>query len=323
MSRSLRAFSLVVLVATVLAVALAGDAWARAGGGRSFGSAGSRSYSMPRSYSAPARPATPAPSPSTQPSTSPTPYQSQPSPFGGFWRGLAGGVMGGFLGSLLFGGLAHGGGWGGGFGGGFGLLEILLLAGLAYAVFAMVRRSRAQEAPATGYYDRSAAESYTGAATMEPPPAARDDVEAGIRHIQQMDPSFDVRSFTEWATDAFFQIQAAWMHRDLEKLRPLLTEEMQHEFRDMIEQARAAGRINKLENITVRSVEPVEAWQEQGRDYVTVRYLANLLDYTVDEKTGAVVQGDQNTPVKFEEYWTWARNVGPNAWRLTAIQQAG
>jgi len=225
---------------------------------------------------------------------------------------------------MLFGGLAHGGGFGGGLGGGFGLLEILLLAGLAYAVFAMVRRNRAQQVPATGYYDRGAAQSYGGAtATAEPPAAARDDVETGIRHIQQMDPSFDPRAFTEWATDAFFQIQAAWMHRDLEKLRPLLTEEMQSEFREMIEKARAAGRINKLENITVRSVEPIEAWQEQGRDYLTVRYLANLLDYTVDERTGAVVQGDDAAPVKFEEFWTWARQVGPNAWKLTAIQQAG
>jgi len=34
-----------------------------------------------------------------------------------------------------------------------------------------------------------------------------------------------------------------------------------------------------------------------------------------------VVEGSRAEPVKFEEYWTFVRPVGPNAWRLSAIQQ--
>ena len=85
---------------------------------------------------------------------------------------------------------------------------------------------------------------------------------------------------------------------------------------------RQQRRVNHLENIAVRSVEATEAWQEAGQDFVTMRFLANLLDYTVDEATGQVVEGSRTEPVKFEEYWTFARPVGPNAWRLSAIQQA-
>jgi predicted lipid-binding transport protein (Tim44 family) len=69
-------------------------------------------------------------------------------------------------------------------------------------------------------------------------------------------------------------------------------------------------------------VELTEAWQEQGQDYITVRLLANLLDYTVDETTGTIVAGSDATPVKFEEFWTWVRPVGRNEWRLGAINQA-
>ena len=118
------------------------------------------------------------------------------------------------------------------------------------------------------------------------------------------------------------RIQAAWMRRDGEKLRPILTEEMHAVFAKHIDAARAKGQTNKLENITVRSVEPTEAWQEQGQDYITVRLLANLLDYTVDETTGKVVDGNDSAPVKFEEFWTWVRPVGRNDWRLSAINQA-
>jgi predicted lipid-binding transport protein (Tim44 family) len=47
-----------------------------------------------------------------------------------------------------------------------------------------------------------------------------------------------------------------------------------------------------------------------------------LLDYTVDAKTGAVVSGSNSDPIEFEEYWTFTRAVGPNAWKLAAVQQA-
>ena len=83
---------------------------------------------------------------------------------------------------------------------------------------------------------------------------------------------------------------------------------------------KAKGQVNRLENIAVRSVEITEAWQESGMDYVTVRFLANLLDYTTDE-AGKVLSGSDAAPVKFEEYWTLTRPVGPGAWKLSAIQQ--
>jgi predicted lipid-binding transport protein (Tim44 family) len=137
-----------------------------------------------------------------------------------------------------------------------------------------------------------------------------------------MDPRFDEAAFRESCSDSFFRIQAAWMHLDLGKLRPLLTEEMQEVFRKQIEELRSKRQINKLENIAVRSIEVTEAWQEQGLDYITVRYLANLLDYTVDEASGKIVSGNDSEPVKFEEFWTWVRPVGPNLWRLSAINQA-
>jgi predicted lipid-binding transport protein (Tim44 family) len=47
-----------------------------------------------------------------------------------------------------------------------------------------------------------------------------------------------------------------------------------------------------------------------------------MLDYTVDEHSGQVYEGSRTTPVRFEEYWTFVRPCGPNAWQLSAIQQA-
>ena len=83
----------------------------------------------------------------------------------------------------------------------------------------------------------------------------------------------------------------------------------------------AQGRKNRMDNIALRESEITEAWTESGIDYITVRLHANLLDFTVDGKSGAVVQGSNSEPVEFEEFWTFSRPVGPNPWKLAAVQQ--
>jgi predicted lipid-binding transport protein (Tim44 family) len=240
-------------------------------------------------------------------------------------RGLAGGIVGGLLGGMLFWSLGFAGGMGEGFGSGFGMMDLLLLAGIAYLIFWFIRRKRAaEEAPATAYSSHMSADAYgsgAASATLDAP-SWQQDRDRGLGHVRQMDPGFDEAAFREMCTDRFFQVQAAWMRRDGDKLRPLLTDEMQAVFAKHIDAAKAKRQINKLENITVRSVELTEAWQEQGQDYITARILANLLDYTVDQATGNVVDGSDSAPVKFEEFWTWVRAVGRPDWRLTAISQA-
>ena len=47
-----------------------------------------------------------------------------------------------------------------------------------------------------------------------------------------------------------------------------------------------------------------------------------LIDYTVEETTGQVVEGRKTDPVKFEEYWIFTRSVGNNPWQLSDINPA-
>jgi predicted lipid-binding transport protein (Tim44 family) len=244
---------------------------------------------------------------------------------------MAGGIIGGLLGGMLFSSLGFAGGPGGFGSGGFGLMDLMLLGGIAFLIFWFIRRSRARQEEATAggrymAYGQSAVDSYGtdggSTATLDAPPVAREaDMAKGLGHLRQMDPAFDEAAFRDTCTDLFFQIQAAWMRQDMEKLKPVLAEEMLAAFREQLGGLKAKGQINKLENITVRSIEMTEVWQEQGKDFITVRFLANLLDYTVDQQSGRIVEGSDSVPVKFEEYWTWVRPVGPNAWRLSAINQ--
>ncbi|UFS68995.1 Tim44 domain-containing protein [Geomonas sp. RF6] len=294
---------------------------ARAGGGRSMGSRGSRSYSQPRSsYSYPGQ-SRPYAAPATRP------FQQPQS--GGFLRSMAGGIMGGLLGGMLFSSLGFAGGAGGFGGGGIGVIEIILLAGIGYLIFRMVRK-KMTPATATAYggTQRRSPEviNYGYPATSHPSYGAgaaetTDNADSGIDQIRRMDPGFDESRFNDAAMDIFFKIQGAWMRRDLSTVSGLLTDEMRDVLETDVKRLLQERRVNRLEQIAVRKVEIVEAWQEMGQDYLTTLFQANLLDYTTDESTGAIVSGSATEPVRFEEYWTFVRPVGNNPWRLTSIEQ--
>jgi predicted lipid-binding transport protein (Tim44 family) len=290
---------------------------ARAGGGRSGGFRGSRSYDSP---------AQSAPNYSAQPRRDSTPQAAPMAPAtGGFMRGLGTAMLGGFLGSMLFSSLAHAGI--GGFGGsGFGLVELLLLAGLGYFLY----RRFVSPAAATGYGSMP----FQGNPSQTPyrfdyqapsrvpvqEPAANNQID--YRTLTALDQNFTPEQFLKTAQDLFFKIQGAWNKQDTTALRSLCGTELMQTWEEELNNLRAREQQNKMENIALRESEITEVWTESGQDYITVRLLANLLDYTVDAKSGAVVSGSDAEAVQFEEYWTFSRPVGPNPWKLSAVQQA-
>jgi predicted lipid-binding transport protein (Tim44 family) len=233
-------------------------------------------------------------------------------------RGLGTAILGGLLGSMLFSGLAQAGL--GGFGGsGIGLMEILLFAGLGYFIYRKFRSPAPASAYGTMQYQNTV--DYTpGSAPAQERPSLNNDVD--YRSLIMMDRSFDPDQFLKTAQDIFFKVQGAWNKRDTVALNSRCGAQLMQTWQEELDHLRARDQHNRMENIALRSSEITEVWTENGEDYITVRLLANLLDFTVDEKSGAVVSGSNSEPIEFEEYWTFTRPVGPNPWKLTAVQQA-
>jgi predicted lipid-binding transport protein (Tim44 family) len=315
---------LVLLVTVLMLVGAAGEVWARAGGGGSRGS---------RSYSSPARPAPMSPSSPSTPSRSlnaPAPAPApRPSPFGGFMGALGGFMLGGLLGSLLFGGL--------GSGLGIGLMDLLLIGGGLFLLFRLMRSRRQEPAyagvpggsayagvPGGSAYaggDQRSWSAPAGAATVDERAPVPDDLERGLGHVRQMDPGFDAAALASDAADTFRAVQTAMSAGDLVTVRSRLAPDMLAHLEAQCTTLRRSGHRNHIERIQIERTEVTEAWQERGQDFVTVLLAGSLIDYTVDG-SGAVIAGSRTGPERFEEFWTFSRPVGPNAWKLTAIQSA-
>jgi len=276
------------------------------GGGRSFGS--SRTYRSTRSVTPP---------PVRQPSRS-----SARSGSGSFMRGLGGGLLGGFLGSMLFGSLAHAGG---GIGGsGIGLFQLLIIGGIGWFLYKkfIAKKNSGSSGPGMG----SSQGGYTSSPPPPPPGSSAGPIDApppggGTLYDSGAPLSINEEEIKELAQDIFFKVQAAWMRRDIDAIRDILGPELLSQYQADYQDMKAKGIINRLENIAVRNVEILETGRESGHEYVKVRFTANLLDYTVEESTGRVIEGSDQEPVKFQEIWTLARPEGTSQWKLYAVEE--
>jgi predicted lipid-binding transport protein (Tim44 family) len=301
----LRVTGLALLIAASLAMAATDVAEARIGGGRSFGSRGSRTFNAPPATNT-APNAAPIDRSMTQRSTSTTAQNSrpgatnvaQPSRFGGLRGLLLGGLFVAALGSIFgFGVLANVLGF---------VLQLALIAGVVYLVVSFFRR-RNQPIPARGPAGRP-----LGDILNRQFPGSNGSSTSTLKIGQT-----DLDSFERLLAE----IQTAYAREDADELGAKATPEMlSHFLKDLAEQAKQGVR-NEISGVKLLRGDVAEAWRENGADYASVAMRYALTDVTVDRATGRVVSGDSSRPTEATELWTFRRDAPADGWQLSAIQQ--
>jgi predicted lipid-binding transport protein (Tim44 family) len=282
-------------------VATAADA--RVGGGGSFGSRGSRTYSSP-----PATNTAPSVAPVEKSFTQPTKPTTAQAPLGGAsrfggWRSiLLGGLFAGIIASIFgFGFLASVLGF---------LLQAALIVGIVWLVMSYFRRRQAQPATAAAPVGGSR-------------PTSGVDYRLGTGGGGSTTVAIEQQDY-----DAFErllgEIQLAYGRRDEGALGERVTPEMLSYFMEQLAADRRKGLRNDVSSPKLLQGDLAEAWREGNDEYATVAMRFSLIDVTVDS-SGRVVAGSRTTPQEVTEVWTFRRPRGGTAdrWELSAIQQAG
>jgi predicted lipid-binding transport protein (Tim44 family) len=305
-----------VLLATVFVMTycLELDAYARVGGGRSFGSRGSRPAYSPSKTSSSQYMASPSPG-ATSPLSQTTPQRSS------MWGPLAGGLAGGLLGGMLFSSLGFGG-HSGTEGGGIGFMDILLLGAILYFIYWFLKKRKAATTAAGGaQYAVTPGlppiqpAGFTPVSATPPFEGGRTD---GLEHIRQMDPAFDEDRFSDNCMDVFFKIQGAWGIRDMGSVRNLLTDEM---YQRLEADAGQLKRETKITNSIIRRPVPCPLSRLAGeRPGLHHRHLpANW--WTIPSAIRELF-GKQDRSGQILEHWTFTRPVGNTPWAVVALDHA-
>ncbi|MCI0735022.1 MAG: TIM44-like domain-containing protein, partial [Beijerinckiaceae bacterium] len=266
---ALRHKSLVLTFAAMLALSFAGEAFARAGSGSSFGSRGARTFSMPKSTPVAPRGAAPMERSYTSPNESLTRRPASSSQGGFLSSGFGRGLLGGFMGAGLFG-LLFGHGLFGGLGGGLSILGLILQIGLLFLLFKLIMsfvRARRPAFQGAGFDGRpgqrpnqsssSAREAFTGFGGGQ----------AGPRRETKLEPAQADFSTFERRLAA---IQSAYGAEDVERLRTLATPEMASYFAEEFAANARNGVVNKVSDVKFLQGDLSEAWRDQQDEYATV-----------------------------------------------------
>jgi predicted lipid-binding transport protein (Tim44 family) len=312
MKMSQRARALLRAIAIVLSVALpviaaVSPADARIGGGSSFGSRGTRTFSAPPSTSTAPGTASPFSRTFGQPGS------TAPNAGGGFFNrpggGMLGGLAAGFLGAGLFG-MLFGGGMFGGLGGMSSLFGLILQIGLIVIVVRMAMSWWQRRT--TPAYANGPGGSSSGPSGFHPGSGfGFGTASAAPLEIQPADYEAFERLLIE--------IQAAWSDEDVARLHTLATPEMVSYFNDDLQRNRQRNVVNKVSGTRLLQGDLSEAWREGDTDFASVAMRFSLIDKTVDRVSGRIVEGSEQ-PSEATEVWTFLRPRGAK-WELSAIQQ--
>jgi predicted lipid-binding transport protein (Tim44 family) len=233
---------------------------------------------------------------------------------GGYHGGTSGGYYGGSSGGLfsfwplLF------------FGHGSGFWIIIVLVIIYYLWNRAQSQAQAQGASATmvapaGDYAQPVTKEFMDQPTRTVDPAA---IATGEAAIKQHDPGFDERSFLDRAQTAFFKIQQAWMARNQDLARDVMSDALYERHKMQTDQLIASHQIDMLENIVIGHAKVVDVKPGTPYDTIVVAFTASMTDYTIDENTKQIVDGER-APSTFTEFWTYIRRADAK----TAVGQTG
>lgn len=269
---------------------LAFDAEAkRMGGGKNVGTQRSvtQQQATPNQQHTPAA----APAAATPPSTG--------SKWGGALAGLA---AGGLLAALFMGGAFEN----------INMTDILVLLALAAAAFfiiRMLRKPRAEEAPAMQYSGMNTTNTQQGSFDTAPPftPAA-EATDQSTTHRPSIPADFQVEPFLRHAKASFIRLQTAHDHGNIEEIRDYTTPEMLAEISAQIKEH---GSLQQKTEVMFIDAHLLEVETTADLAIVSVRFTGQLRD------------GPSSEPEAFDEIWHVQKDLkDPQAtWLLAGIQQ--
>jgi len=229
------------------------------------------------------------------------------SPARGGMMGMLGGLaMGGLLGALLFGGAFEG----------VNFMDILLLGGIAFAIFWFMRKKAQAHAPQGNY-------AYAGQQPSHEQQAQHDDAfvasesapQASSAHIDR--PDVDEAHFIPAAKDIFLRMQASWDKKDMADIQAFCTPEVASRIEmDM----KALGETCTKTEVAMMQADMLNAWIESDYEWVAVHFTVLLKEETL-AVTGELLESESND---IKETWIFrhAPKSDDPTWFLAGIQQA-
>ncbi|WFR95207.1 Tim44/TimA family putative adaptor protein [Rhizobium tumorigenes] len=144
---------------------------------------------------------------------------------------------------------------------------------------------------------------------------------AQLREVVKIDPSFDPKEFVKGARMAYEMIVMAFADGDRKALKGLLSNEVYEGFDAAIADREARGERVKSSFVGIDRSDIMSAEVKETDALVTIRIVSQMISATYD-KADVLVDGDAEQVSEVSDLWTFARDTrsrDPN-WKLVATE---
>ena len=124
------------------------------------------------------------------------------------------------------------------------------------------------------------------------------------------DPEFSENELKEKISNLYMKLQDAWEGKAWEPMRAHMTEELYNQFARQLDEYIRNHQTNHVDRIAVLSVELRGVRQDEVNDAVIARVKSRIVDYVVDDNTGALISGSKTKELFMEYEWTLIRSRG-------------
>lgn len=131
-----------------------------------------------------------------------------------------------------------------------------------------------------------------------------------VSKLLETDPEFSENEIKEKIANLYTKLQIAWQDKKWEPMRAHMTDQLYNQFNRQLGELIRNRRTNYVERIAVLGVDLLGVAQDEVNDTIVARVRTRIVDYTVDDATGAVVSGNKSKELFMEYEWTLIRSRG-------------
>jgi predicted lipid-binding transport protein (Tim44 family) len=135
------------------------------------------------------------------------------------------------------------------------------------------------------------------------------------------DKIWNHRNMMATVEQVFFKVQKAWMERNQDLAMDVMSERIYQKHKLQTDEMIANGTKNVLAKMNLEAIMiiSISDYIDNSQDTFSVFLKGSMIDYTIDDKTNAVISGDNSKPETFKEIWTFIRDR--QKWKLDEIDQ--
>jgi hypothetical protein len=135
------------------------------------------------------------------------------------------------------------------------------------------------------------------------------DVKEKYQALSAKDPALSWAAFVARVEVIFKEFQVAWSSQEPMRVRPYLSDNLFQFQLYWVEAYKREGLRNITEGARIATIQLSRVVSDRYFDAITVRVLAESLDYTLNSE-GEVVGGSRSRERAYSEYWTLIRGAG-------------